>query len=240
MKILLHENVQLEFADIRNRTPINIVHGTVARSPGVHLSGVLREYALKAEILTPSELDEDEYPLRMALGVAWEEFLASLYPETAWWPGEWVRDGVAGNPDGVGLLLPEREDLDDPSEGWKPAMIIEEVKYTHKSCSNGRDVPNLNDRQGVKDWMMWLNQGMGYCNLHPSNRMPADGGIEHLRPRLVRYHVLYGCGDYVRPYKERYVRTLVEFTDKELDKNWETVQKYKRLAKAERERGVKQ
>lgn len=210
MKILLHEDVKLEFADLRRR--VVVPPQTAPRSPGVHLSGVLKQWAMEAEILTPSEWAEEEegvYPLRMFMGNLWEEGVASLYETSLWWPGELKRDGVIGTHDGEGSHAPPdyMPSADD--------VMIEEVKFTHKSCSGGRDVPNLASRQGVVDWWRWLQQGMGYLNMHID------------RPRLVRYHVLYANGDYQRPYRERYVRTLVEFSEQELAANWRSVLKYK-------------
>lgn len=218
MKILAHDDIKLQESDILHRVRPS-VDSTIQppRQGGVHLSGVLRTWATQTQVLTPSEWDEDQdvLPLRLFMGLCVEWGISRLYPETEWWPSPVERDGVIGSMDGLAY-----EPM--PVDGEMPQRpIVEEIKYTHMSCGNGRDVPALADRQGVKDWWRRLQQAMGYCNLHPA------------RPRLARFHVVYGVGDYIRPYKERYVRTLVEFSEQELAGNWMNVKKFKRLTKAE-------
>lgn len=229
MKILLHEEIKLERKDILTRVRPNVEStAQPPREGGVHLSGVLKEWATSTQILTPGEYDEDEgmLPLRMFMGLCVEWGISRLYPETSWWPGTIARDGVVGSPDGMTIetkWMPIRPHIDNPREGEN---IIEEIKYTHMSCANGRDVPALNDRQNIKDWWRRLQQAMGYCNLHPA------------RPRLARFHVIYGVGDYIRPYQEKYLRTLIEFNPQELAANWEMIQKYRKRTKAEGTKGA--
>jgi len=90
------------------------------------------------------ELDEQKIPLIWALGHAWEEFVASLYPEWIWQPGETSRvfgscrvymncDGLSPDPRG---------------------MTIEEAKYTSCAVRTGAEFLN--------DWLK-IQQGTGYC-----------------------------------------------------------------------------
>lgn len=123
------------------RTPID--H---ARSPGAHVQQV-NAYLGKAagkldEWDEADQFTQSHYPLLPALGVAWEELRASHYPEDQLvaWPGEFSRDGISGNPDG---LLPLSE----------PEMALWECKLTTKKI------------QSVADCWMYLKQGLGYCAL---------------------------------------------------------------------------
>ena len=56
-----------------------------------------------------------------------------------------------------------------------------------------------------------MGQGKGYCAMDPAER------------RLVEYHVVYGVGDYERPFKEKYVRYLVEFSRDEIETFWKNM-----------------
>jgi len=81
---------------------------------------------------------ERSYPLRMALGLAWEWLAAGLYPDMVWQPGEFERDGIIGSPDGLTY------------DGELP--VIDEMKLTFKSC---RDKDVLRDT-------LWMWQIKGY------------------------------------------------------------------------------
>lgn len=124
-------------------------HRTIAtqpRTPGVHVQAVNQQLGVAAGKLSNSDdsdfpfekLTDTTYPLMMALGVCWEEFRASLFPEDQliWQPGELERDGILGTPDG--LLLYET-----------PAYW--ECKRTTKKVAP------------ITDMWMYLRQGMSYC-----------------------------------------------------------------------------
>src|ERR1043166_5112485 len=104
-KLLEETEIRLELADLARMTPLHkpTRNGVVvepARSEGVHLSDILRYIAVKSHMLKPGEPLEDEYPLRMALGLAWEWFCFALYPSVCHQPGEIEVDRVFMSPDG--------------------------------------------------------------------------------------------------------------------------------------------
>lgn len=207
MIVLDTSEMKLTAQDLRLRVRHQIPKGG-ERTPGVHLSGVL-DYIAEASGLfknakgQPGQDFEENYPTIMAMGVAWEEFAASLYPEMAWQPGEWSRDEIYGTPDGLSIIqshhVATRTSTDTP--------LIEEFKFTTKKL------------QPVESCWKYVRQGMGYC---------AMSGFRH-----VRYHVCWVHGDYQGGHWPVYTRTLLEFTDDEIEKFWRVVVKNKEKARRE-------
>src|SRR5688572_29137553 len=125
VKVLEAVEVSLGWRDLDNRT----FHPrpTHKRTKGVpHVGAILKHIAVSTKMVEPHEIDLEEMPLRMMLGVAWEETCAGLYGDGhgfTWQPGELMRDGIAGSPD-----------------GWikKAGRVVqvEEWKFTHLSCRN--------------------------------------------------------------------------------------------------------
>lgn len=215
MKLLEQTAISLEWADINGRVrhPYPVNH---PRSPGVHLSGVLRYIAIQSGILVGvdpttgkwtgdqtrtsagiQDVDDEIMPLRMAMGMAWEEWVVGLYPDMLWQPGEFHRDKVYGTPDG--LIVNQSGQVD-----------VEEVKLTWKSehtYGKGTDF--------LRNWM-WTRQVMGYMAM-----LQAEG---YEVSRLGRFHIGWANGDY-RPPSPKYIRYLVEFEQKEIDRTWEMVLK---------------
>jgi hypothetical protein len=115
---------------------------TTPRTPGVHEGAVLKYLAQAAGKLGSEEDSPFEkfsptcYPLMPALGVMWEELVASLDHTILWQPGEWMRDNIYGTPDGL------RFDDD---------VCLCEVKQTTKKI------------QSIETCWMYLRQGMNYC-----------------------------------------------------------------------------
>lgn len=146
MTILEELEIRLEFSDMARRSPLPRLATPdgfieqLPRSAGVHMSGILKPLAIAAKQLKPMEQLEEEYPLMWALGVAWEEFVASLYPGMDWQPGELVVDGIAMNADGLNWL-----------DKWD-AACVEEMKSTYRSST----FP-------FKDEWTKLVQGKAYC-----------------------------------------------------------------------------
>lgn len=178
------------------------------RTPGLHLSGILRYIAISSKILKgidpvtgkwigdeDADLMEEDMPLRMALGMAWEEWVACLYPSMRWQPGELSLNGIAGSPDGLSLsdltslpFLPE----------W--TAIIEEFKCTWKSC-----------RHGILAQKLWIWQGGCYAHMYGC--------------KYVRFNILWVNGDYERrgPGGPIYKRYLVEYSDLDLKNLWDMI-----------------
>jgi hypothetical protein len=169
----------LELSDILARSPICKPYPPPARSPGVHLSGVLRYIAstIRLKGIWESVL-EDEYPLRMAIGVMWEEFCASLYPDSVWWPDEIQRDGVYMTCDGQCVIEKPRV-----AEG----MALEECKATSQKRRRGDEF--------LRDWLR-MHQGQGYCmgyqtNLVRWHMLYLQGDYNGSGPQYIRYLVAF-------------------------------------------------
>lgn len=124
------------------------------RSPGVHEAAVNRYLAQGA-----GKLDDDDklelsfprfsdtlYPTLPAVGVMWEDFWASLYPEEEliWQTEEWCRDGVYGTPDGL------------MTRGTASTRIAE-CKGTYKS---------IRPIEHEKNWL-YVKQGLAFCAMNP-------------------------------------------------------------------------
>lgn len=217
MKLLEQTEVVIEMADLARRTPIvqpstrtGHIH-LPSRSSGKHVSAILRNCAIQAKILKPGEKLEEDLPLWLALGFAWEEFAASLYPYMVWQPGEMSRGGVYGTPDGISGATPTK---DDPPEFIAAAttnllcggeqLSIEEFKFTRKKTRRGDDI--------FQEWM-WMQQMRAYCGFYPDCL-------------LARLHVSYINGDY-KPLSPTYMRYVILFTQKEIDSTWAMIEKNK-------------
>jgi hypothetical protein len=148
MPTLISEtDVKLERGDMLRRIPLDYRRtidealGFIvppARTPGLHLSGLLKYIAEKSRITTRiAEIADEEHPWRWAMGLAWEEFAASLYPAMTWQPGE-VADPVIMTCDGI-------------EEG----RCIREFKFNRSKKYKGPDLIQ-------KKWL-WMQQGLGYC-----------------------------------------------------------------------------
>jgi len=143
-KLISESEIKLDWADINSRTPKRRISTT--RSPGVHLSSILQYAARTAGILTRED-EEDGMPVRMAVGMAWEEWAVGLWPKKLQWqPGECKRDGIIGSPDG-------RTDI-----GMKMESQLEEFKCTWKSLNKYGDILAPLNR-------MWIWQMAGYCHM---------------------------------------------------------------------------
>ena len=143
MKIISEERMVLTPDMMANRTFREPQR--TPRSRGVHISAVNKALGIAAGKLT-SEDDPDfpfekfsdtHYPLLPAIGVAWEEFRASIYgPDLLIYPpAELERDGIYGSPDGF---------LMGRYAWW-------ECKYSTKKI------------QSISALWMYLKQGLCYC-----------------------------------------------------------------------------
>lgn len=101
-KLLEEKQISLDWSDITSRVKHKKQHDSNHRAPGVHLSGILRAVLIATGVLTPIDDEQmEEFPLRMALGMAWEDWAVGLWPDMTWQPGEVYESGVAMNPDGL-------------------------------------------------------------------------------------------------------------------------------------------
>jgi hypothetical protein len=209
MQIIEQVEVKLNWSDFNNLHvhpyPIH------KRSKGIHVSDILRKIAIKTQVLKESEIEEEFAPLRVFLGLAWEQQCVRLYKGIKWQPGELKRDGIAGSPDGESIC---------PNDYYPPAsmtdqVIIEEFKYTAKSCRIPGSTPDT-VRDITQDWL-WRNQVLAYMAMHPD------------KPTLVRWHICYCNGNYVYPLTEKYYRYLVRATPQEIENCWTMIKKNKYL-----------
>ena len=110
------------------------------RASGLHLSGLLKYVAHKSRISARlAEIAEEEHPWRWALGQAFEEFAASLYPEMTWQPGE-LSEPLIMNCDGIDA---------------RERPVICEFKHNRAKKYSGADL--------IKKKWLWMQQGLGYC-----------------------------------------------------------------------------
>lgn len=205
MKVIERVEIKTEFADTArlHEHP----YPTHTRSTGtIHLTDILRKIAIQTGILDDEE-QADEMPLRMFLGMAWEQMCVRLYPNIWWQPGEVERDGVVGSPDGYSI---------DPTRGYE--TVIEEFKYTSKSLRvKGGSAGSMKD---ITKETLWVWQVGSYLAMHPD------------RPTLVRFHICWANGSYDYPLHPVYIRYLIRFTDDEVNNIWRMVVANKGLCDA--------
>jgi hypothetical protein len=196
---------------IITQAPVNIKlpASDTPRAPGIHASGIIRNIAMELGILKGDftedakqltdirEITDEVAILRMAIGLAWEDFYISKILAAEGvnkHPGEMSSDGISMNPDGESL---------ERIKG-KHHVVIHEVKATYKSINRVAEAE--------KEWM-WLTQIKCYCRA--------------ANTRFGRLHVLFLCGDYKFPIRPDIRRWNIEFTKKELDENWELMTAYR-------------
>lgn len=212
MVLLETVEVKLEWSDLDRLTYHS--RPELVRSPGVHVSDLLRQTALRQNLYTEEDR-QDDMPLRILLGLAFEESAARLYPTMHWQPGEVEHGGLAGSPDGLSILA----QFDLPNNA-----AVDEFKYTGKSMrrKGAPTQPNytvlLEDLKDIREEWIWMHQGMSYVNLLRRMRIGYD------RMNLCRFHICWKYGAYVRPFTEIYMRYLVQFSEPELAGNWALLQ----------------
>lgn len=217
---------------------LNLPPNDVPRSPGIHQSGIIRAIATEAGILKPEweedvslvEVDSQEWwrtlpedaKTRICMGLAWEQwYIPTQLPEVVDHPGEMLVDGVYMTPDGEELTT----FILDTRPGW--GLKLHEVKLTYKSINTvvgskkqewrRWDYEAYNSAENpigplTSQWM-WLAQTKGYCR---------GAGT-----RFVDLHVLFVCGDYSYPQRPIPYRYSIEFTQQEIDDNWELMTQYR-------------
>ena len=188
MRLLDKTEVKIELRDLLNRTPVQqtIRRGKIVpdqRSTLPHLMDILKRCAVQARIMKPGEPLEEDLPNRMMLGMAFEEFAVSLYPEMIWKPGEEIVEGVAMNADALSLYGggrgPER-------------LIIDDFKYTKIKVQEGDLI--------LKKWI-YMQQLRGYCKGYEARLgrlhcMHVDGDYKKRRePIYMRYLIEFSDQD---------------------------------------------
>jgi hypothetical protein len=188
--------------------------GGLLRSPGVHVSGLLKAMAIDYGLLNrkwvPEDYDlqditetgesssewwdalDEDSKVRMAIGMAWEQWYLPKLIEK-YQPGELECEGIFLTIDG------ESRDLVLADED-----CVHEVKTTSKSINTTGHIAEPNP----KNWM-WLMQCKAYCKAR---------GV-----RFIYLHILYLYGDYSRPFKPKLHVWRIEFTQQEIDQAWSLI-----------------
>lgn len=178
------------------------------RSGGLHMSEVIRSYALITGVLDAKyDTDiEEENPVIVHQGLAWENYLAAYqHPEIYFHPGEMVKDGIAMSPDGFSICT--------VSKDW----ILNEFKYTLKSSRDFKEKLKLK----AKSVKLYLWQLMSYR--HAMNEMLKRQGMEPTG--VCKLHMMFSRGNYSRNFDDpgnlpTYKIFRIEFTQEELKENW--------------------
>ena len=228
MKLLEVVEINLQWSDLDSLT--YHPRQETKRSGGEHVSDVLkvlREYSIAKNMYTQEDR-EDDMPLRILLGLAFEEAAARLYPHMTWQPGEVTHDRLAGSPDGLSILngipgMSEQIDLEEVA-----LVCVDEFKYTGKSQRikgrkpqpNGKLRPE--DLKDIRQEWLWIQQGMAYINLLRRSRKTFES-ID-----LCRFHICWKFADYVFPMTEKYYRYLVQFEEAELRGNYAMMQAFRK------------
>lgn len=204
MRVLNTTEISLEWSDLNNLT--YHVREEFARTIGVHVSQVLQYLAVKTKRYTEEDR-ADDMPLRILLGLAFEEAAARLYKRMWWQPGEFVLDDgigvpVYGSPDGI----------EEIGNEW----YVHEFKYTGKSLRlKGGKANQLKD---IRTEWMWMQQVQTYVNMMRERGLACNKAF---------VHVCWKYGVYEWPMTERYFKYEIEFENEELDGNLMLMQKHK-------------
>ena len=179
------------------------------RSKGIHVSGIIRAIATEAGILKPEWAEELSLVdarkitdpvaiLRISLGLAWEEYYLPKVPGLVDHPGEMKVDGVYMTHDGESL------DVIITEKSEKYAIVCHECKATWKSTNTVGDLSGQ---------FMWLAQIKAYC--------------KGLGTRFAKLHVFFVNGDYKYPLSPQLRIWFIEFTEEEIEGNWDLLINYR-------------
>lgn len=189
------------------------------RTPGIHLSRVLKKMAVANRALNASYADdlslvevsgqgdgwwdslEDDTKIRLAIGMAWEDWYLPKLPTVVHQPGELQLDGVYMTPDG--------ESLDYL---YSPMLRDDIVEYAVHECKTTAKSIKRIEENGLEGQFLWLAQMKGYCRA--------------MRTTIAYLHVLFLYGNYKFPLRPQLRVWRIEFTDRELEVSWDTVTAY--------------
>lgn len=177
------------------------------RSKGVHVSGIIRCIATEHGILKPEWAEE--LSLVDARQITDPIAVLRISIGLAW--EEWyipTLQDVIDHPgemevDGI-YMTHDGESVSVIVKLDRHAIVVHEVKATYKSTKTVGDLSN--------QWM-WLAQIKAYC--------------KGLNTRFARVHVLFLCGDYSYPIKPMLKVWEVEFSEEEIESNWDLLRDYR-------------
>lgn len=186
-----------------------------SRSRGIHVSSIIRCIATEAGVLKPEWCEELSLldirdmskvgiagQLRMHIGIAWENHYLPLLSDVVKHPGEMKHSGIYMTDDGESLSV-----IITQSRA-KHVLKVHEVKATYKSTKTV-GMMEADNRSNF----MWLAQLKAY----------AKGA----RTRYADLHVLFLCGDYKFPIQPVLMIFHFEFTQQEIDDNWDLLREYR-------------
>lgn len=186
-----------------------VLSKSVGRSKGLHMSEVIRSYALTTGVLDRKydvEIDDSDIKVLVHLGMAFEDYLAAYqHPEIHFHPGEMVLNGIAMSPDGMSFCA--------VGQDW----VLHEFKLTLKSSREFRQSIRLR----AKKTLMYMWQIM--CYRFAMNKLLVSNGQEPCYK--AKLHVMFLRGNYARNFNDPEglptykVFTLI-FTPEELEDNW--------------------
>jgi len=196
--------------------PLTLPPPKVARSKGVHLSAIIRCIAIEMGILKPEWIEESSLAdsrtitdptavLRILIGLAWDQlYIPEILSHEGVLdhPDEMCLDDVYMSPDGesISVIITPTTAVGDRTRH----IVIHEVKATYKSTKTVGDL--------TSQWM-WLAQIKGYC--------------KGAKTTFAVLHVLFLCGDYSYPITPVNKVWELEFTQKEIDENWDLMRDYR-------------
>lgn len=187
------------------------------RTVGIHVSPVIRAIAVQNKALKPEYVESLDLidrsgqdwwkkidlvgQTRMLMGLAWERtYIETQLPTVVWQPGEMCVEGMYMTHDGESI-----ETILSELNEEQMVMALHEVKLTYKSWNTIKD---------IRTQWMWLCQLKAYC--------------KGIGARLAYLHVLCVCGDYSYPIQPIPRVFRLQFTDDEIDENWDIVTSYAR------------
>jgi len=182
--------------------------GTPPRSPGIHVSDLVRAAAVDLGLLEPDETPGQFNRVsinRMCAGLAFEEWYQKQIPASAglvYHGGELAWDGVSGSPD-----------------AWQYPQTWHEFKFSWKSANTP-----------VAKYWYWLSQIQAY--LYMGGKMWGEP-----ERKFAVLHVYHVMGDY-RGSGPIHRVTGLEFSQIELAENWTLLGRYRGKVEEELKRKV--
>jgi hypothetical protein len=194
---------------------LQIIEAGAGRSPGLHVSEVIRDLAVRGGQLDKKYVDADLSPEKIELGLAWEERVAKHHPEICFHPGEMQVDGISMSVDGISYIEPDEVSI-FTVDG---VGALHEFKLTWKSSK--KDISG--------EWM-WLTQIKSYLHGMSVTSKPK------VTMRSAFLHVYWVNGDYGwmrggTGSGSRYEIFGMRFTDLEIFENWSMITGHARRLK---------
>lgn len=189
------------------------------RTDGVHVSAIIRciatetgilkkEWVEEVSLLDHREITDPIAITRISIGLAWEEWYIPnvLGPMlgVSDHPGELCLDAIYMTPDGESVDMVLFENVFKGKDKKKAVLRIHEVKATYKSTNTVGDPP---------DDPLYMMQIKSYCK--------AAG------TRFAALHILFLCNDYKFPMVPVLKCWFLEFTQEEIDTNWDLISQYR-------------